>query len=319
MAEFEEYSDVIPPEYGGLRLDQALVEMYPQFSRSRIKQWIEAGLVLVDGQQPRPRDKVTGVEHVYLRAVLPPDVRVEPEDIPLTLVYEDEQVLVVDKPAGLVVHPGAGNPNGTLQNALLFHRPALATLPRGGIVHRLDKDTTGLMVVAGSIEAHASLVRQLDERSVGREYQAVCQGVLTAGGTVDAPIGRHRTDRLRMAVRDRGRPARTIYRVIERFRAHTHVLAKLETGRTHQIRVHFAHLRHPLVGDPVYGGRLRLPPGDNAELAATLRGFRRQALHAGRLEFEHPATGETQSFEAAVPADFQALLEALRADAASSS
>jgi 23S rRNA pseudouridine1911/1915/1917 synthase len=246
-----------------------------------------------------------------------PDRRVEPEDIPLTILHEDDAVIVIDKPAGLVVHPGAGNPAGTLQNALLHHRPALAALPRAGIVHRLDKDTSGLMVVAASLEAHASLVRQLDERSVRREYQAVCQGVLTAGGTVDAPIGRHRTDRLRMTVREGGRPARTHYRVIARYRAHTHVLARLETGRTHQIRVHFAHLRHPLVGDPVYGGRLRLPPGDNAELAEALRGFRRQALHAARLEFEHPVEGEEVAFESPLPEDFAGLLRALEADAAS--
>jgi 23S rRNA pseudouridine1911/1915/1917 synthase len=271
--------------------------------------------VAVDDLELRPKDKVAGGERVRLRAVVEPDERVLPEPIALAIVHEDDHVLVIDKPAGLVVHPGAGNPAGTLQNALLHHRPALAALPRAGIVHRLDKDTSGLMVVAATLEAHADLVRQLDERSVRREYQAVCQGVLTAGGTVDAPIGRHRTDRLRMAVREDGRPARTHYRVIERFRAHTHLLARLETGRTHQIRVHLAYLRHPLVGDPVYGGRLRLPPGDNEALAEALRGFRRQALHAARLAFEHPASRGLVSFESSLPPDFEDLLAALRADA----
>ena len=315
MSETTEFTDVVPAAHAGLRLDQALAEMYPQFSRSRLKQWIEGGLVEVDGLTLRPKDKVAGGERIRLRAVVEPDERVAPEPIPLTIVHEDEHVIVIDKPAGLVVHPGAGNPAGTLQNALLHHRPALAELPRAGIVHRLDKDTTGLMVVAASLEAHAELVRQLDQRSVRREYRAVCQGVLTAGGTIDAPIARHRTDRLRMAVRDDGRPARTHYRVVERFRAHTDVLVRLETGRTHQIRVHFAHRRNPLVGDPVYGGRLRLPPGCGEALAGTLRRFRRQALHAARLEFVHPGTGESAGFEAPLPADHEALLAALRADA----
>jgi 23S rRNA pseudouridine1911/1915/1917 synthase len=315
MTQTTEFVDVVPPDSAGLRLDQALAAMFPQFSRSRLKQWIEDGRVEVDGLRLRPRDKVAGGERVRLEAAVEPDERVLPEPIPLTVVHEDESVMVVDKPAGLVVHPGAGNPAGTLQNALLHRHPALAALPRAGIVHRLDKDTSGLMVVAATLEAHADLVRQLDERSVRREYRLVCQGVLTAGGTVDAPIGRHRTDRKRMAVRGDGRPARTHYRVVERFRAHTDVLARLETGRTHQIRVHFAHLRHPLVGDPVYGGRLRLPPGDNEDLAAVLRAFRRQALHAARLEFEHPASRERMAFESPLPADFEALLAALRADA----
>jgi 23S rRNA pseudouridine1911/1915/1917 synthase len=319
MTRTTEFVEVVPEELAGRRLDQALAEMFPQFSRSRLKQWIESGQVAVDDLSLRPKDKVAGGERIRLQALAEPDERVAPEPIPLTVVHEDEQVLVIDKPAGLVVHPGAGNRAGTLQNALLHHRPGLAALPRAGIVHRLDKDTTGLMVVAATLEAHADLTRQLEERSVRREYRAVCQGVLTAGGTVDAPIGRHRSDRLRMAVREDGRPARTHYRVVERFRAHTHVRVRLETGRTHQIRVHFAHLRHPLVGDPVYGGRLRLPPGDNESLAAALRGFRRQALHAARLEFRHPGTGEPRAFEAPLPADFEGLLTALRTDAGASS
>jgi 23S rRNA pseudouridine1911/1915/1917 synthase len=315
MTETTEYTEVVPPELAGWRLDQALAELFPQFSRSRLKQWILGGLVTVDDAQLRPRDKLVGGELVRLSAVLEPIADAEPEPIPLNVVHEDEELLVIDKPAGLVVHPGAGNPGGTMLNALLYHRPALSSLPRAGIVHRLDKDTTGLMVVAATLEAHASLVRQLEQRSVRREYQAVCQGALTAGGTVDAPIGRHPVDRLRMAVRDGGKPARTRYRVIERFPAHTRVLASLETGRTHQIRVHFAHLRHPLVGDPVYGGRLRLPPGNDEGLAASLREFRRQALHAGQLEFTHPGSGESVAFESPLPADFEALLVALRISA----
>jgi len=232
----------------------------------------------------------------------------------LAILHEDEEILVLDKPAGLVVHPGAGNPAGTLVNALLHHRPDLRALPRAGIVHRLDKDTTGAMVVACTPAAHAALVRQLEERSVRREYQAVTVGVMTGGGTVDAPIGRHPVDRVRMAIREGGREAVTHYRVLARFRGHTHVLCKLETGRTHQIRVHLASIRNPIVGDPVYGGRLAVPKGASAPLIEALRGFRRQALHAARLELVHPGHGETVAFEAPLPADFAALLEALRAD-----
>jgi 23S rRNA pseudouridine1911/1915/1917 synthase len=305
----------IPLDMAGQRLDQALAALFPDYSRSRLQGWIRAGQVTVDGRVLRPRDKVDGGEQVRLAATLEDESRDVPEDIALDLIYEDEDILVLNKPAGLVVHPGAGNPAGTLVNALLHHRPELRVLPRAGIVHRLDKDTSGVMVVAGTPTAHASLVRQLEERSVKREYEAVCVGVMTGGGTVDAPIARHPVDRVRMAVREGGREAVTHYRVVERFRGHTHVRCRLETGRTHQIRVHMAHIRYPLVGDPVYGGRLVMPPGASPALSEALRGFRRQALHAARLELVHPRHGETVHFEAPVAEDLAALLAVLRADA----
>jgi 23S rRNA pseudouridine1911/1915/1917 synthase len=232
------------------------------------------------------------------------------------VVYADDCLLVLDKPAGLVVHPASGNRDGTLVNALLHHAPELAELPRAGLVHRLDKDTTGLLVVARSLAAHASLVEQLQARAMGREYEAVVVGVLSGGGTVEAPIGRHPVDRKRMAVVAGGRPASSSYRVLERFRGHTRVRVRLQTGRTHQIRVHLAHLHYPLLGDPVYGGRLRLPPGATPALVHAIRGFGRQALHAWRLSLRHPRTGEEMAWEASPPKDFAALLEALRVDAA---
>jgi 23S rRNA pseudouridine1911/1915/1917 synthase len=243
-------------------------------------------------------------------------VRAAPEPMKLDIVFEDTDLLVINKPAGLVVHPGAGNATGTLMNGLLAHAPQLESLPRAGIVHRLDKETSGLLLVAKSLTAHTALVRELADRSISRQYLAVCNGVLTGGGTINAAIGRHPVDRTRMAVRDNGRPAVTHYTVIERFRAHTYVNVVLETGRTHQIRVHFAYRRHPLVGDPVYGGRLALPAGASDALRDALRTFRRQALHAARLELRHPATGEGVVFEVPPPADFLLLLQILREDAA---
>jgi 23S rRNA pseudouridine1911/1915/1917 synthase len=259
-----------------------------------------------------------GGEKVRLEAELETEVELAPEAIALDIVHEDEHVLVLNKPAGLVVHPGAGNSAGTMLNALLHHDPVLAHLPRGGIVHRLDKDTSGLMVVAKTLPAHTALVDMLSRHDVERQYEAVVLGTLVAGGTVDAPIGRHMGDRLRQAVRDEedGKRAVTHYRLRERFRAHSLLQCSLETGRTHQIRVHMAHINHPLVGDPLYGGGLRLPKGATPELVAVLRGFRRQALHAERLAFEHPVTGEPMSFSAERPADQQALIDALRADTA---
>lgn len=304
----------VPAQAAGRRLDQALAELLPEYSRSRLKDWIEGGRVLVDGRALRPRDKLAGGESIVVDALVESRAEAAAEPIALAIVYEDRHLLVVDKPAGLVVHPGAGNPRGTLQNALLHREPALGRLPRAGIVHRLDKDTSGLLVVGRTLAAHTGLVRQLEARDIEREYEAICCGVMTAGGTVDAPIGRHPVDRVRMAVREAGRPAVTHYRVLARFRAHTHVRVRLETGRTHQIRVHLAHIGHPLVGDRVYGGRLALPKGATPELVATLRGFRRQALHSARLEFDHPVTGLRVVCEAAPPADFHALLGALAED-----
>ncbi len=303
----------IPESLAGKRMDQALAQMFPQYSRSRLKEWLLAGLITVDGRGCRPRDAAAGGETVELNAVVEPETRVEAEPIVFRVVHEDAGLIVVEKPAGLVVHPGAGNREGTLQNGLLHRYPELATVPRAGIVHRLDKDTSGLMLVARTVEAHTALVRALGRRNIRREYRAVCRGVLTAGGTIDAPIDRHPVQRTRMAVREGGRPAVSHYRVVERFVAHTDVRVRLETGRTHQIRVHFAHIRHPLLGDPVYGGRLQLPPGTDEALAATLRNFRRQALHAESLALEHPLTGEALAFSSPLPDDHAALIAALRA------
>jgi 23S rRNA pseudouridine1911/1915/1917 synthase len=311
-----EISIEIPPGQAGQRLDQALAALLPDHSRSRLKSWIDNGEVLVDGSPRRPRDKVSGGEKVVIMATLPEDVRAAPQDIPLLLAHEDRHLFVVNKPAGLVVHPGAGNPDSTLQNALLALDPKLARLPRAGIVHRLDKDTSGLLVVARTLPAHTALVRMLEDRHIHREYEAVCRGVMTAGGTVDAPIDRHPADRVRMAVRQGGRESVTHYRVIRRFRAHTHVRVQLETGRTHQIRVHLAHAGFPIVGDRVYGGRLALPRGASEPLRQALRDFPRQALHAARLEFAHPVTGKPVQCLAPLPADMQELLRVLAADAA---
>ena len=317
MSQIEQFEITVSQEVAGLRLDQALARLLPQFSRSRLKEWVLNGNVTVDGVTRKPRDRVVGGELLRVRAEMPPAAAVEPEPISLQVLYEDESIIIIDKPPGLVVHPGAGNPGGTLQNALLHHRPELAEVPRAGIVHRLDKDTSGVMVVAAGVTDHTDLVRQLEKRSVQREYRAVCDGVLTAGGTVDAPIGRHHGDRLRMAVRQGGRPAVTHYRVVERFRAHTDLRATLETGRTHQIRVHLAHLGYPLVGDRTYGGRLRVPKGASEELRQALRGFRRQALHAVRLQLIHPRSGEEVEFTSPLRSDHESLLAALRRDAES--
>lgn len=306
----------VPESLSGQRLDQALARMFPEYSRSRLKAWLLAGSITVDGDSWRPRDAVAGGEEVTLTAEPEVSVRADPEPIPLNIVYEDEALLIINKPAGLVVHPGAGNVGGTMLNALLHHASSLAELPRAGIVHRLDKDTSGLLLVAKNLTAHTSLTRRLAERAISRRYVAICNGVLTGGGTIDAPIGRHPADRTRMSIQDAGRPAVTHYTVIERFRAHTYVQVTLETGRTHQIRVHFAHRRHALVGDPVYGGRLALPKGASDPLIAALRRFRRQALHAARLGFDHPETGEAMSLEAPPPTDFRSLLAVLREDAA---
>jgi len=309
-----EISLTIPPEHAGQRLDQALAALLPDYSRSRMKGWIESGEVRVDGAVMRPRDKVFGGEAVQITAQLPEESRAAPQPIPLVLVHEDKHVFVVDKPAGLVVHPGAGNPDQTLQNALLALDPKLAALPRAGIVHRLDKDTSGLLVVARTLPAQTALVRMIGERDVHREYEAICRGVMTAGGTVDAPIDRHPTDRVRMTVREGGREAVTHYRVIRRFRAHTHVRVQLETGRTHQIRVHLAHAGFPIVGDRVYGGRLTLPKGASETLRQALRDFPRQALHASRLQFDHPVTGKPIECLSPLPADMRGLLDVLAAE-----
>jgi len=304
----------IEPEQSGQRLDQALAQLFPDYSRSRLQQWVKEGLVKVDGRACRSRDKVLGGEKVELEARLEEQVECNPQSIPLDLVFEDEHLLVINKPAGLVVHPAVGNRDGTLQNALLNHDPNLIQLPRAGIVHRLDKETSGLLVVARTPMAHKTLVEQLQAREVKREYRAVAKGVLVAGGTVDAPIGRHPVHRVKQAVVPGGKPAITHYRVLERFAHHSYLRVNLETGRTHQIRVHMAHIKHALVGDPVYGGRLQMPAGASPELQQALRKFRRQALHARRLGLNHPATGDWVEWEVPVPQDMAELLEVLRAD-----
>jgi len=291
-----------------------LAEIIPDFSRSRLQKWIKSGLVLVNGEQLRARDTVVGGELVELAIEIDEETSWKAEDIPLDVIFEDEQIIVVNKPAGMVVHPGAGNSSGTLSNALLYHHRQLVSVPRAGIVHRLDKDTSGLLVVAKTLSAHKNLVEQLQQRTVMREYLAFCYGVMTAGGTVDAPIGRHPTNRLRMAVRDNGKPAITHYRVKQRFRAHTLVQVNLETGRTHQIRVHMSYIHYPLVGDLIYGGRLRLPPDCSDEFAQQLRSFRRQALHATALELNHPHTGETLRYNADMPQDMKLLIDAAQRD-----
>ncbi len=304
----------VSPESGGQRLDQVAAQLFPDYSRSRLQGWIKDGSLLVDGEVKRTRDIVLGGERLELDAEREIQGEWQAEAIDLDIIYEDDALLVINKPAGLVVHPAAGHQDGTLLNALLHHAPELAKVPRAGIVHRLDKDTTGLMVVAKTIEAQTDLVAQLQARTVSREYECVVIGVMTAGGKVDQPIARHGTQRQKMAVVAGGKTAISHYRVINRFRAHTHVKVKLETGRTHQIRVHMSYIHFPLVGDPVYGGRLRIPPGASPELIKELREFPRQALHARRLELEHPTDGRHMSWQVPLPEDMQHLLALLRED-----
>jgi 23S rRNA pseudouridine1911/1915/1917 synthase len=306
----------IPPELSGQRLDQALAQLFPEYSRSRLSQWIKDGRVLLDDAKARPRDAVMGGQRVSLTPAEESLTSMEPEDLPLDIVYEDPALIVVNKPVGLVVHPGAGNRAGTLQNALLHHAPELAQVPRAGLVHRIDKDTSGLLVVARTLAAHTTLVAALQAREFERSYVAVTLGVMTGGGTVDAPIKRHPTDRVRMSVREGGRESVTHYRVLKRFRAHTYISIELETGRTHQIRVHLAHIKYPLVGDQVYGRRLGPPRNASPKLQATLRAFHRQALHAQKLGLTHPTSGEQLHWEVPPPADFQQLLLALEEDLA---
>jgi 23S rRNA pseudouridine1911/1915/1917 synthase len=305
----------VPVEYAGRRLDQVLARLHPEVTRSQWQQWIEEQRVEVNGRHARKSNKVEGGETVTVEL---PGARAAvhaAQPIPLDIVYEDGDILVINKPPGLVVHPGAGNPEGTLLNALLHHSPRLAELPRAGIVHRLDKDTSGLMVVAKTERARQSLIAQLAERTMWREYVALINGVLISGATIEAPIGRHRTERTRMSVTAHGRPAISHVRVLKKYRAHTLVQVRLESGRTHQIRVHMAHIRHPVVGDPVYGGRLSVPKGASESLRERLRGFRRQALHAVKLGLTHPKTGEEMQWAASVPNDMHELMEALVADA----
>jgi 23S rRNA pseudouridine1911/1915/1917 synthase len=301
----------IPDRLGGLRLDQALSELLPEFSRSRLQAWIKQGAILLDGNSVQARQRIRGGEQICLHTQIEKQSQAIAEDISLAIVHADDDIVIVDKPAGLVVHPAAGNRDGTLLNALLHYAPELAALPRCGIVHRLDKDTSGLLMVARTLRAHRSLVEQLQTRTARREYLALVQGTLAAGGTVDLPIGRHPVDRKRFAISQGGKNAVTHYRIEERFEHHTLLRVKLETGRTHQIRVHLTHLRHALVGDPVYG-RLRIPAAASERIKGALQGFRRQALHAERLGLIHPADGEYREWVAPLPQDFSELLGALR-------
>lgn len=314
--EFRSHELELPAELAGLRFDQALARALPQYSRAQLRSWIDSGAARTEGRALRGKDRVLGGERVRVHAQLAPVSGIGAEALPLTVVFRDRALLVIDKPAGMVVHPGAGNPRHTLQNALLGLDPKLALVPRAGLVHRLDKDTSGLLVVARTPEVHTALSTALAARAISRHYLAVCTGVMTGGGTVDEPIGRHRTQRLKMAVRRDGRPAVTHYRVLQRFRAHTLLRAELESGRTHQIRVHLAHKGFPIVGDPLYGGRRRLPAGSTPALAAALGGFRRQALHAERLALAHPVTGRKMEWQAPAPADLRGLLAALAEDSA---
>ncbi len=312
MTESIRLEALVPDSLDGSRLDQVAAQLFPDYSRSRLQAWIKSGELRVDGRQCRPRDKVAGGAVLLLEAELKEETAWEPQAIELDVLYEDDSILVLNKPAGLVVHPAAGHADGTLVNALLARAPELAQLPRGGIVHRLDMDTSGVMVVARDLAAHHNLVEQLQARSVRREYCAVCIGAMTGGGTIDAPIGRHPRQRKKMAVLPvGGKPAVTHYRIAQRFGHHTSIRVNLETGRTHQIRVHMAHRHYPLVGDPVYGGRPRIPAGASTALVEALRGFPRQALHARVLGLVHPRSGEEMRFECPLPQDLATLLAVL--------
>lgn len=294
----------IPNELAGKRLDQALSQLLADYSRARIQEWIHEGSVLIDGKEWKPKDKVKGDEQVIIDVALEPEGEWLPQDIPVDVIYEDEDIIVVNKPVGLVVHPGAGVPDGTLVNALLYYDINLQKLPRAGIVHRLDKDTSGLLVIARSIRAHTSLIEQLQSKSMQREYDAIANGKIMSDGTVEASIGRNPKNRLKMAVVNGGKPAVTHYKVKEKFEKYTYVHCQLETGRTHQIRVHMAHIGHPLLGDATYGIK-------SDKLKQKLR---RQALHAAQLTLVHPGTGVTMTFKAPLPEDIQAILELLRND-----
>ncbi|MBB2495417.1 23S rRNA pseudouridine(1911/1915/1917) synthase RluD [Aquipseudomonas ullengensis] len=304
----------VPSALGGQRLDQVAAQLFDEYSRSRLSTWIKDGRLTVDGAVVRPRDIVHGGAVLALEAEQEAQGEWIAQDIALNIVYEDEHLLVIDKPAGLVVHPAAGHADGTLLNALLHHVPDIINVPRAGIVHRLDKDTTGLMVVAKTLQAQTKLVDQMQKRSVSRIYECIVIGVVTSGGKIDAPIGRSSANRQRMAVIDGGKQAVTHYRVLERFRSHTHVRVKLETGRTHQIRVHMTHVGFPLVGDPLYAGRFRIPPAASPTLVQTLKEFPRQALHARFLELIHPITGQRMKWESPLPDDLVWMLSLLRQD-----
>ncbi len=315
MTEKVQLSATVSDDLIGKRLDLAVAELFPEYSRSRLQSWIKDGQLTVDGEVKRPRDKLLGGELLAIAAELDIIDQYKAVEMPLDIIYEDDDIMIINKPAGLVVHPAAGHWEDTLLNGLLHYYPDIAQVPRAGVVHRLDMDTTGLMVVAKTIQAQTELVSQLQDRSMGREYEAVVAGVMTGGGSVDEPLGRHSRNRQKMAVVGIGKEAITHYRVLKRFRAHTHIRLKLETGRTHQIRVHMSHINYPLVGDQLYGGRFRLPKGVSPQLLAKLKAFNRQALHAKRLELFHPVSGQLMAWEVDLPDDMQSLLSSLKRDA----
>lgn len=304
----------IPDEHAGMRLDQSLAQLFPDFSRSRLQEWLKSGQIKLANTAARAKDKVLGGEEVIIDAAIEEEVQHESQAIEIDIIYQDDDLIVINKPAGLVVHPAAGNRNGTLLNALLHHAPELADLPRAGIIHRIDKDTTGLLVIARSIKAHTQLVADLQEHLIAREYVAIASGRFTAGGCVDEPMARHPQNRTKMAVVQIGKHAITHYRIKERFKDYTLLTVTLETGRTHQIRVHMAHIQHPLLGDQTYGGRLKLPKNASELLISTLRTFKRQALHAYRLSLTHPVTGEEMEWTAPIPDDIERLLAILRSE-----
>ena len=320
MSDFESHFFLqISPEMEGFRLDKALAELLTGHSRGAIQQWIKQGRVLVDGEIAKQKLKLCGTEHVEISIPDPESGHWPAQEIQIEVVDEDEHIMVINKPAGLVVHPGAGNHDQTLLNGLLYHDSGLALLPRAGIVHRLDKDTTGLMVIAKTEQSRQHLIEQLSSREMHREYLALVNGIMISGEIIDQPIARHRRDRLRMTVTPSGKPAITRTRVLEKFRSHSLVQANLKTGRTHQIRVHLSWRGYPVVGDKLYGNRYRPPPRASVELVASLQGFQRQALHAHKLSLVHPHSGEEKTWQQPVPEDMNNLIRLLRQDAESNS
>jgi 23S rRNA pseudouridine1911/1915/1917 synthase len=301
----------MPIDYKGYRLDQALAKLFPQYSRSRLKEWIQQGCIQINNQQWKPRDLIQGNEHIQIQAELEDETYLEPEAIELNIIYEDPDILVINKPVGLVVHPGAGNREHTLLNALLHHSPQVAVLPRGGLIHRLDKDTSGLLIIAKTLSAYTQLVKDLQERLITREYQAIVTGLLNSNGKINAPIGRHPKLRTHMAIVEKGKPAVTHYRILENFQHYTSIQLKLESGRTHQIRVHMASIHHAIVGDQIYG-HLQLPQKASLLFIQTLKTFKRQALHAVQLTFMHPILKTSMTFNAPLPDDMTHLLDILR-------
>lgn len=315
MSEWLQINTVIPNEMSGKRLDQALASILSEHSRARLQDWINNGYVQINKKSMRPRDKVHGGEQIEIRAKIEPQNSASPEDIPLDIIFEDEQLIIINKPVGLIVHPGAGNPQHTLMNALLHHNQKLEQIPRAGIIHRLDKDTSGLLVIARTLQSHTFLVEQLQARNIHRQYETIVSGIITAGGTVEQPIGRHPKHRTRMAVVKNGKLATTHYRLIKKYRHHTHLQVNLETGRTHQIRVHLSWLHYPIIGDQVYGSMKRLVKGMDPDLAKIITAFSRQALHARIIKLVHPQSSKTMTWEAPLPKDMVTLINALEVDA----